>query len=134
MSAMSDYLENEILDHILRNEDYVNVATMYVALFDTSASLANLEAGTLTGEISGNAYARQSCAFDVAAAGATANTADCTFPTASGGNWGTVRFVAIMDADTLGNVLFFGQLTADKVVNDGDTFKFNAGDLDVTLD
>lgn len=132
--AMSDYLENKTLDHTLGTTEYVySAGGKYIALFDTTASLALLEAGTLTGEITGNAYARTLAAWVAAAAGATDNTADVTFPTASGGDWGIVRYAAVMDASTAGNVLYYGQLTADKTVNDGDTIKFNIGTYDITM-
>ena len=41
--------------------------------------------------------------------------------------------MAIVDALTAGNVLFHGALTTPRIVLDGDTFKFNAGDIDITL-
>mgnify|MGYP001812314851 CR=1 FL=1 len=137
--AMSDYLENQILDHILTGAggSWTAPTTVYCALFTSTASLAELEAGTLTNEVANsNAYARTAITFGTpAASGTISNSADCTFPAASGGNWGTVRFAALMDGNThgAGNVLFYGQLTADKIVNDGDTFKFNIGDWDVTI-
>lgn len=132
--AMSDYLENKTLDHTLGVTEYVySAGGNYIALFGTTSSLALLEAGTLTGEISGNAYARTAVTFTTAASGATDNTADVTFPAASGGNWGVIRYAAIMDAPTAGNVLYYGQLTADKTVNDGDTIKFNTGTYDITI-
>ena len=60
------------------------------------------------------------------------NVAEIAFTTATAG-WGTVTDVAIVDtASGAGNILYYGALTASKVVNSGDTFKFNAGDLDVT--
>ena len=39
----------------------------------------------------------------------------------------------LLDADTGGNVIMHSILDASKVVNDGDTFKINAGDLDVVI-
>lgn len=138
MSAISDYLEVNIINHMLRNQAYTPATTIYAALFDTTASLVNLEAGTLTGEIStsGTAYGRQAITLGAAsgATGAVSNSADLTWTTATA-SWGTVRFVAIMDGGTAGagNVLMFAQLSADKTVASGDQFKILAGDLDVTI-
>jgi hypothetical protein len=136
MSAFSNYMEDSIINHYLRNQAYTPAATVYVALFTTSGSLANLEAGTLTGEVStsGTSYARQSVAFSVASGGATSNSADITFSTASG-NWGEIQFMALMDSGTAGagNVLMAAQLSANKTVNTGDVFKFLAGEIDVTV-
>ena len=44
-----------------------------------------------------------------------------------------VSGVFITDASTAGNVLLHGSLTTSRDVQDGDVFKFNAGDLDVTF-
>ena len=128
---ISDFLELELLDHSLGTASYT-MPTVYIALFDETASEAQLEAGTLTGESSGGSYARETAAFDVAASGATANSSDIEFTQATA-NWGTVTYVAIMDAASAGNVLWFGTLATAKAVNDGDTFKIPAGDLDVSL-
>ena len=130
--AMSTYLENALINGTLRNTAYSPQATVYVALYDTTASLATLEASTHTGEIVGNAYARTAITFDAPAGGVTQCT-QTTFPQASGGNWGLVRYAAICEAATAGNILYFGQLQLDKQVDDGDTFRFNAGDLTITL-
>lgn len=130
MSEFSTYLENALYNHVLRNTTLTSPTTVYAALFDTSASLANLEAGTLTGEISGNGYARTAITFGAPTNGLGSNSGAVTFPAASGGNWGTIRYMAIMDASSAGNVLMYTQLDADVVINDGNQFQFNTGDLD----
>ena len=132
--ALANAYEDDVLDHILGvTQMSYQAGGLYIALFDTSASLANLEANTHTGEIAGNGYARTAVTFTASSGGATSNNADVTFPNASGGNWGTVRYAAVMTASTAGSVIVYGQLTADKVVNDGDTFKFNLGDFDISI-
>ncbi len=132
MTAITDFLENEILDHVLKDTAYTAASTVYASLF-TTLSAANIEADTGT-EIATGSYARTAITFgSVASAGSISSTADCTFPTATA-NWGTVVGMMIEDASTAGNALFGGSLSASKVVNDGDTFKFNSGDITVTLD
>ena len=141
MSAFSNYLEGALINHIFRNTAYaVPYTSLHVALFDGTASPALLEAGTLTGEITGGAYARKQVGAatgldfdDPVLTGVTANSSDITFVTATA-NWGTVTYMAVMDASTAGNVLFHGTLTVAKTVNNGDTFKFNTGDLQITFD
>ena len=129
MAEFSTYLENKIIDHILRNQSYTPPATVYVALFTADNGL---EEGTITGEVSGGSYARQSVTLSAASGGASSNSADITFPTATA-DWGTITHVALMDASTGGNVLMHSALDASKTVNNGDTFKINSGDLDVTV-
>jgi hypothetical protein len=128
-AEFSTYLENELYDHLLRNATYTSPTTVYAALFDGSASLANLEAGTLTGEIAGNAYVRQSISFGAPTAGLGSNDAAVTFPVATG-NWGTITYMAIMDASTAGNVLMYTALDSTVVINNGNQFQFNIGDID----
>ena len=38
-----------------------------------------------------------------------------------------------MDASSAGNLLAYANLDASKVVSSGDVFRFDAGDLDITL-
>jgi hypothetical protein len=133
MSALSTYLENKLVDHVLRNTAYTTPGTsVYVGLVKYYIA-GTLEAGTLTEEASGGSYARvQVTAWDAASDGATANTSAITFPTATG-DWGMISGVIISDAASAGNVLLHGSLTTARDVKNGDVFKFNAGDLDVTF-
>lgn len=136
MSEFSDYLEDEIIDHMLRNQAFTPPTTVYVALFTADTGL---EADNPTAEVSGGSYARESCALDAASGGLSANTSDITFTTATA-SWGTVTHVALVDHLSNTNwgtdvhVLMWSALDASKAVGNGDTFKINAGDLDITVD
>ena len=131
MSELSTYMEDRIVN-FMRNVAILGQALAYVALFTDAASLANLEACILTGEVSGGAYARQLAGLSASADGVSANAADITFPTATA-SWGIVTYCALMDAVTAGNVLMYRALDAPKTVASGDSFKINLGDLDVTI-
>lgn len=126
--SKTNFLENELLDHVLRNSAYTPPATVYLALF--TAAPGETGGGT---EVSGGSYARQSCAFDVAASGATQNTSEVAFPVATG-NWGTITHFAVFDASSGGNMLYYGALAASKTINTDDQFKFAAGAVDITED
>lgn len=130
LAEFSTYLENELYDHLFRNAAYTSPTTVYAALFGTTASTANLEAGTLTGEISGNGYTRIAITFGAPTNGLGSNSAAVTFPVNVTTNWGTIRYMAIMDASTAGNVLMYTQLDSDVVINIGNQFQFNIGDID----
>lgn len=138
MSAASNYLEQKILDHVLRyaSAPYTAPTTLYIGLFkNTSGNAAtNLEAGTLTDEVSGGSYARKTVTFGAANAttGVIATNATVTFDEASA-TWGTITHVAIMDALTAGNVLFWGAVTTSKLIEAGDTFQITSGSLTITL-
>jgi len=126
MSAMSDYLENEILDHILGTGAYTMPTTVYVGL--STASFNDDNSGT---ELSGSGYARQTIAFNAAASGTADNSGSVDFPAATG-SWGTVSHFGLFDASSAGNLLIHGALTASKVVYTGDILRIAAGDMDIT--
>ena len=126
MSAMSDYLENEILDHILGTGAYTMPSTVYVGL--STGSFNDDNSGT---ELSGSNYARESISFGAAASGTASNDAAVEFNAATG-SWGTVSHFGIFDALTSGNLLIHGALTASKVIETGDILKIAIGDMDIT--
>jgi hypothetical protein len=138
MSAASNYLENKVLDHVLTATAYTQPGTRYLALFiNTSGNAAaNLEAGTLTDEVStsGSAYARKAVTFAAASSGTSATNATVTFDAATA-NWGSITHVAVMDGGTAGsgNVLFWGAVTTAKTIETGDTFQVSSGNLTVSL-
>lgn len=125
--SISNYLENKLLDKVLRNTDFT-VATVYV-------SLHNGDPGeTGVSEIAGGSYARQSAAFDVAASGATQNTAQINFVGMPAVGAPGVGYIGLWDALAGGNFLWSGALAAAKIVNAGDTFRIEAADLDVAIE
>ena len=137
MSAMSDYLELNLIKHLFRTGSFTKPTVMAVALF--TAAPSDSGGGT---EVTGGSYARVDrppldANWDAVGAGGTdghtSNTADIVFPSPTA-NWGVITHVGIFDATTAGNLLFHGALTTPKTVNSGDPApKFVAGDLDVTL-
>ena len=126
MSAMSDYLENEILDHILGTGAYTMPTTVYVGL--STGSFNDDNSGT---ELTGNGYARVSISFGAAASGTASNDAAVEFSAATG-SWGTVSHFGLFNASSAGNLLIHGALTASKVIETGDILKIAIGDMDIT--
>lgn len=127
MSAMSNYLENALVNATLRNTSYTSPAAVYVALFTTDPT----DAGSGT-EVSGGSYARQAATFGAPSNGASTTSADISFPQATG-SWGTVTHFGVYDASSSGNLLYHGALTASKTIETGDIFKIASGSLTVTL-
>ena len=127
MAEFSNYLENAVINAVLRNSPYTSPATVYVGLYTTDPTDA--DSGT---EVSGGSYARTSVAFDAPSNGVTQNTADLTFPTATA-SWGTVTHIGLHDASTGGNLLFHTALDTSKAIDSGDIFKITTGNLTVTL-
>jgi len=127
MSEMSNYLENGLLNAVLRNTSYTSPATVYVGLYTSKAGEGNT--GT---EISGNSYARKSATFGAPSDGVCTNSAAVEFDQATG-SWGTISHVGLLDAITSGNLLFYTDITTSKTIETGDIFKIAAGSLSVTL-
>ena len=129
--SKADYFELEILKWATgQANDLGTACTPYLALFTSAPT----DAGGGT-EVSGGSYARydSSGKWAAPAAGAVQTNAECAFTQASA-DWGTVVAFAIFDAVSGGNMLYWGDLTASKTVNNGDTFKFPSGDIDLTED
>ena len=143
MSAMSDYLENKMVDQLFRGQAAPTTSTLYVALL--TAAPSDSGGGT---EVSGGAYARvavtssltnwagtQSAGSTTASSGTggqTSNNIAITFPTPSA-TWGTATHFGIYDAPTGGNLLFHGVLSIAKTINESDTVTFPVGTLSVTF-
>lgn len=128
MAEFSNYLENKLLDHVLRNVSYTSPTTTFVGLFTSDPT----DAGSGT-EVSGGSYARQSLSVTTASGGVVTSSADITFPQATA-SWGTVSHIGIFDALTSGNLLMHTPLTTSKTIDEGDVLKINTNSLTVTLD
>lgn len=129
MGGLSDWLELELLDHVLKTGDYAVPTDIYVALFVGDP----LDTGAGGAEVSGGSYVRVICnTWDAASSRATENTGAITFPEATA-SWGTVTHFAIYDAITTGNFLAHGVLTASKAIGSGDNAEFAAGDIDISF-
>lgn len=127
MAAMSNYLENALINATLRNTSYTSPSTVYVGLFTSDPT----DAGSGT-EVSGGSYARKAMTFGSPSNGASTNSGAVEFDQATG-SWGTITHFAIFDALTTGNMLYHGALTASKTIATGDVFKFASASVTVTL-
>ncbi len=128
--AMSDFLEDTILEMVLNSVAYSEPASVYIALF--TAAPSDSGGGT---EVTGGSYARVQVTAGFTVSGVATrggNTSAITFPTATA-NWGVVTHVGLFDASSGGNLLFHGALTSSRTVESGDTFEFAADALGVTL-
>lgn len=144
-AALSDYLENKLVDWMLRGQTFTPPATVYVGLL--TAACSDSSPGT---EVSGGSYARvgvssslvnwagtQSAGSTTASSGTggtTSNNGAITFP-APTANWGVVTGYAVFDAASAGNMLICTTLTTSKTINNGDAApSFAAGALTIQID
>lgn len=142
-AALSDYLENKLIDHVFRATSYTAPGTIYVALYTSSCS--DSAGGT---EVATGSYARGSLAAGTSnwantqasgtgastgTSGTTSNSVAITLPTPTAG-WGTVTHLGLLDASTSGNLLVCTALTTSKTINTGDTVTLPIASLTVQLD
>jgi hypothetical protein len=127
MAEISNYLEDALINGTLRGTTFTAPAAVYVSLHTADPT----DAGTGT-EVSGGSYVRQAATFGAPSNGVSTTTADVTFPQATG-NWGTIGWIGIWDADTTGNMLYHTALDTSKAIDTGDIFKIASGSLTVTL-
>lgn len=128
MAELSNYLENQLLDHVLRNVSYTSPTTVYVGLYTSDPADDN--SGT---EVSGGSYARQILSVTTASGGIVTSSADVTFPQATA-SWGTISHIGLLDAITSGNLLMHTALTTSKTIDSGDVLKISTGSLTANLD
>ncbi|AEG59371.1 phage tail fiber protein [Desulforamulus ruminis] len=128
MAKMSNYLENALINCTLRGIPYTPPSVIYAALFISDPTDA--DTGT---EVSGGGYTRKPVTFDTPDNGAAVNNADLAFPVATG-NWGTVTHIGLYDAETDGNLLFYGDLNTPRAINIDNQLIILEGGLMVTLD
>lgn len=140
MSAMSDFVENKLIDWKFRGQALgitggsaaagTGPTNYYFALF--TAAPSDSGGGT---EVTGGSYARVTYASSLAnwagtqgagtttassgTGGVTSNNNAVTFP-APTANWGTVTHWGLFDASSGGNLCYHGALTASKTINNGD--------------
>ena len=145
-AALSDYLENKLVDHVWRGTAYTAPANTYVALYTSACSDA---AGGTEVSTTSTGYARVAVSSATTSwngthgtttgassgtSGTISNAASITFgaPTA---NWGSITNWGILDASTGGNLLICAALTTPKTVNNGDAApSFAASAMTIQVD
>ena len=138
-NAATNYLERRLLHFLFKNNS-LSFATpgdsIYVGL---ATAVSAAETGTVT-EATFTNYARQQVTAsnwtlvgsDSTDQQTATNAANIEFP-ASGGTNNTITHIIIADAASSGNILFVGALDVQKVIESGDIFRINAGNLTIEL-
>ena len=118
MAEMSNYLENELYDHVCRGASFTAPTNIYVSLHTADPT----ESGSGT-EVSGGSYARTAVTMGAPTNGSGTNSADVQFPQATA-DWGTVTHIGIWDATTVQVICYSTHhLDASKNITTGDVFK-----------
>lgn len=144
-AAMSNYLENKLIDTFLRGQSFTMPTTVYFAL--ATASGSDTGCGT---EVAYTGYSRVAVTSSLANWAGTQSAGSTTASSGTGGttsNNNAVTFGAptsgpntvvewcVMDASTAGNTLFRAALTTNKTINNGDAApSFAAGAATFQID
>lgn len=137
MGSFSDFLELKLLDHMSGRASYTMPAVVAVGLCTGDPTDAGV--GSNCSEVAATAYARKSIAaadWKAAASGSILNSEEITFVECTNtAGWGKVTHFAIFDTAGAGagNMLAHGALTTSKTIEKGETCKFAAGDLKISL-
>jgi hypothetical protein len=122
---MTTSFAQKVANAAVGNVSFTPAPVVYAALYSTV-----LTANASGTEIVGNGYNRQTAAFSITDGVAT-STGNVVF-NCSGNNWPTVRSIAIMDASSGGNMLFY-QGIAPRNVRVGDAVNFQTGDIQIII-
>ena len=127
MSAISNYLENALLNATLTNTTYTSPASVYLGLFTSNPTDSN--AGI---ELSAPSYTRQVVSFGAASSGSSSNVSAISYDQATT-DWGTIGWVGLYDAATSGNLLYYGALDTATTIDTNEIFVIPIGNLTITL-
>lgn len=129
-NSLTDSEELALLNLMTGLAGYTTPTNLYVGLF---TAVANQETASVT-EVAVGSYARVQTVgkWGTPASGQVASNVDIVFPTATA-DWGTITHVGLNSASTAGTWKWIDALTAPKVVNNGDIFKFLSGQLILLL-
>ena len=123
---ISNDLANKLANATVRNVSYTSPATVYVALYSTTPTAST--AGT---ELSGSGYTRETVTFAAPSAGTVASNVAVTFGAATA-DWLPAVAIAVTDASTSGNIMWFKTI-ATQVVKNGNSLTLDSGDITITI-
>lgn len=129
MAGLSAYLEEALLNHVLRGDSvstsYTPPSAVYVALHTADPT----DAGLTTDEVPTGIYARAAASFGAPVGSTVSNVSAINFrmPVV------TVSWVSIWDSQTGGNMLLSNALPSPQTFSSGDSIAFLPGSLQISL-
>lgn len=126
MADASDYLENELLDHVC-GTSYTAPSAWYVQVHTADPT----DTGTVGQSTGWSSDRVQLTSWGTASGGSVSSAAAVLFETAPG--TATISWITVWDAASAGNCLFRAELDTARPVSAGDDLNFPSGDITLTL-
>ena len=131
--SVCEIVADKILDNNFGEVTNVTCGSYYVGLSTSEIWIS----GSGATEPSGGAYARVEIAndkdtFGAAASGSLVNDIDIEFAESTDA-WGTITYVFLSSHLSGGNIYFFEELPASKIVQDDTIVKFEAGAMTFSM-
>lgn len=127
MSAMSNYMEEAVVNQFLRGQTAVTPSAVYLALYISDPT--DNDTGT---EVTGAGYTRVQISFSAptqsGGKAVTQNANKIDFA-AAGGPWGNITHIGVRTAATGGSLLCYAPMDIAKSVNTGDQISFDIGQI-----
>lgn len=131
-SGLGNTTIDNLLKHAFKIASMSQPTHLYVRLCTAAPGFADAisnevaSAYDYTGELNDD--------WQLESAGKISNTNEIEFATANGGNWGTITHaVAMTTASGAGTLYGVSALSPTRTVNDGETLKFAAGELEIQI-
>lgn len=132
MSMASNWLEEQILNHFIRNAPVPSPQSVYLALFINDPTDANT--GT---EVQGGSYSRQQVTFSQPIQSSDKavimNNHKIEYPVATA-EWGSISHWGLMTAPTGGNLICRGVFNRLETVQTGNRFVLEPNNLQVSME
>lgn len=130
MSEFSNYLEDELLDHVFAAATFTPQATLYLAL--TTTTPADTKTGSTITEPGTGGYARVALPFGTSSGGSISSNTAITFTNSATAAW-AIKGIAIVDAATAGNVYAYDDGLTSASIGLSEKIQFLSGNVTVTL-
>jgi len=123
MAAMTEYLKDKLIQHVLCHVAYTSPTTVYLALYTTPPTVGG--GGT---EVTGGSYVRKALTLTWGGAG-TGSASNGSAVSFTGMPACTVVGGAVLDASSGGNMLLFTPATTPRSVTAGQSIDVPVGDF-----
>lgn len=125
---ISNYNENLLLTWALTTASATRPTSWYIGLFSDNTGLLVDQPSS---EITNGDYSRQTVSFAVAGLGSTSNISTVNFYAST--TWSTVSYLGIFDAQSSGNLLFWGAFNQPRIVYPNDQLNFSLDTIKIFL-